>query len=188
MHFHPQGSNIYKATDGTKLIKFQIAGQDWLDPSTFRIMYDLRNDAAIAGQQLRPVGGPWSFFSRMRILAGGQILEDIDMYNRVHEMFSIFGSSESRISDYSEGFNNYWEDKAASTEINPTLLKGIFQGESQTVLFRPLSGILRQRKYIPLRYIQLTIELSLVDNNIDPLVAFDGTISMLTTFLLHGLF
>ncbi len=83
--FHPQGSNIYKATDGTRLIKIQKAGQDWLDPSTFRIMYDLSNDATIAGQQLRPVGGPWSFFSSMRILAGGQILEDIDMYNRIHE-------------------------------------------------------------------------------------------------------
>ncbi|MFM7985510.1 MAG: hypothetical protein ACKPKO_39965, partial [Candidatus Fonsibacter sp.] len=114
--------------------------------------------------------------SRMRILAGGQILEDIDMYNRVHEMFSIFGSSESRISDYSEGFNNYWEDKASSTEISVQILKGIFQGESQTVLFRPLSGILRQRKYIPLRYMPLTIELSLVDNATDPLVQVQGNI------------
>ncbi|MFM7981090.1 MAG: hypothetical protein ACKPKO_17405, partial [Candidatus Fonsibacter sp.] len=89
-----------------------------------------------------------------------------------HEMFNIFGSSESRISDYNEGFNNYWEDKASSTEISVQILKGIFQGESQTVLFRPLSGILRQRKYIPLRYMPLTIELSLVDNATDPLVAF----------------
>ncbi|MFM7979966.1 MAG: hypothetical protein ACKPKO_11690 [Candidatus Fonsibacter sp.] len=85
--FHPQGSNIYKATDGTRLIKFNIGSHEWLDPSTFRIMYDLRND-------FRPIGGPWSFFTRMRILAGGQILEDIDMYNRVHEMFSVFGTTE----------------------------------------------------------------------------------------------
>ncbi|MFM7984553.1 MAG: hypothetical protein ACKPKO_35025, partial [Candidatus Fonsibacter sp.] len=54
--------------------------------------------------------------------------------------------------------------------------KGIFQGESQTVLFRPLSGILRQRKYIPLRYMHITIELSLVDNAADPLVRLQGTI------------
>ncbi|MFM7985502.1 MAG: hypothetical protein ACKPKO_39925, partial [Candidatus Fonsibacter sp.] len=91
-------------------------------------------------------------------------------------MFSIFGSSESRISDFSEGFNNYWEDKFVSTEINPTILKGIFQGESQTVLFRPLSGILRQRKYIPLRYMPLTIELSLVDKATDAIAPFQGTI------------
>ncbi|MFM7984860.1 MAG: hypothetical protein ACKPKO_36625, partial [Candidatus Fonsibacter sp.] len=49
-----------------------------------------------------PIGGPWSFFTRIRILAGGQTLEDIDMYDRVHEMFSIFGTTESRINDFSE--------------------------------------------------------------------------------------
>ncbi|MFM7987464.1 MAG: hypothetical protein ACKPKO_49945, partial [Candidatus Fonsibacter sp.] len=41
---------------------------------------------------------------------------------------------------------------------------------------RPLSGILRQRKYIPLRYMPLTIELSLVDNATDPLVQVQGNI------------
>ncbi|MFM7980615.1 MAG: hypothetical protein ACKPKO_14980 [Candidatus Fonsibacter sp.] len=112
--------------------------KDWLELSTFRIMYDLRNDAAIVGQLLRPVGGPWSFFNRMRILAGGQILEDIDMYNRVHDMFSIFGPSESRISDHNEGFNNYWEDRVSSTELNSTILKGIFQGESQNCIIPTL--------------------------------------------------
>ncbi|MFM7982406.1 MAG: hypothetical protein ACKPKO_24105, partial [Candidatus Fonsibacter sp.] len=81
---HPVGSNIYKATYGTRLIQFNIASQDWLDPSTFRIMYDVRNDSNDGAKLLRPIGGPWSFFSRMRILAGGQVLEDIDMYNRVH--------------------------------------------------------------------------------------------------------
>ncbi|MFM7979184.1 MAG: hypothetical protein ACKPKO_07695 [Candidatus Fonsibacter sp.] len=107
MHFFTRKArNICKATDGARLIKFQIASQEWLDPSTFRIMYDLRNDSDADANKLRPIGGPWSFFTRMRILAGGQILEDIDMYNRVHEMFSIFGTTESRINDFSEGFNH----------------------------------------------------------------------------------
>ena len=38
--FHASGSNIYNPTTGTKLIKIPITGQDWLDPSTFRIMFD----------------------------------------------------------------------------------------------------------------------------------------------------
>ena len=53
-------------------------------------MYDLHNTNAKAANRLRPIGGPWSFFNRMRILAGGQILEDIDLYNKVHEMFKTF--------------------------------------------------------------------------------------------------
>ena len=40
--FHPQGSNIYSPGIGVKLIKITLAGHDWLDPSTFRIMFDLQ--------------------------------------------------------------------------------------------------------------------------------------------------
>ena len=58
--YHPQGSNIY-STNGTKLIKFHISGSDWLDPSTFRVMFDLVNTNATADRKLRPIGGPWSF-------------------------------------------------------------------------------------------------------------------------------
>ena len=76
--FHPQGSNIYSPGSGVKLIRITIASHDWLDPSTFRIMFDLQNTDNAANHRLRPIGGPWSFFSRMRILAGGQILEDIE--------------------------------------------------------------------------------------------------------------
>ena len=58
--FHPQGSNIYKPGTGTKLIKIQLTGQDWLDPTTFRVMFDVVNDDE--EKYLRPVSGPWSFF------------------------------------------------------------------------------------------------------------------------------
>ena len=44
--YHPQGSNIYTPQNGTKLIKISINGSDWLDPSTFRIMFDLCNTNA----------------------------------------------------------------------------------------------------------------------------------------------
>ena len=116
--FHPQGSNIYSPSIGVKLIKITIASHDWLDPSTFRIMFDSQNTSGVAGLRLRPVGGPWSFFSRMRILAGGQILEDIHMYNRVHEMFSIFSATDSRQNDYAEGFGNFWDNRMDNIHVN----------------------------------------------------------------------
>ena len=36
--YHPQGSNIYKPVSGTKLIRILLTGDNWLDPSTLRIM------------------------------------------------------------------------------------------------------------------------------------------------------
>ena len=55
--FHPSGSNIYSAS-GTKLVKMMITGDGWLDPSTFRIMYDLVNNESTNAKELRPIGGP----------------------------------------------------------------------------------------------------------------------------------
>ena len=52
--FHPQGSNIYKPASGCKLIRFNLTGDSWMDPTTFRIAFSLQNDSA-ANQKLRPL-------------------------------------------------------------------------------------------------------------------------------------
>ena len=77
--FHPSGSNSYSSA-GTKLIKLHITGDGWLDVSTFRVMFDLLNDDNTTTKLLRPLGGAWCFFRRMRVLAGNQVIEDIDNY------------------------------------------------------------------------------------------------------------
>ncbi len=76
--FHTSGSNFYTPS-GTKMIKIMLTGDmAWADPSTVRIMFDLVNQEGEAAKQLRPLSGPWSFFQRMRIIVGNQLLEDID--------------------------------------------------------------------------------------------------------------
>ena len=40
--YHPQGSNFYEPGAGTKLIRIWLAGDNWLDPSTLRIMFNLK--------------------------------------------------------------------------------------------------------------------------------------------------
>ncbi len=62
--YHPQGSKICKPTSGTKLIPILLTGDNWLDPCTFRNMFDGRNNAA-AAQKLFVLGGPHFFFRRM---------------------------------------------------------------------------------------------------------------------------
>ena len=59
--FYPQGSNRPNA--GTKVIKIMLTGNSWLDPSTFRVMFDVRNNDPAVLHELRPIGGPWVFCS-----------------------------------------------------------------------------------------------------------------------------
>ena len=102
--FHPQGSNVYKPSTGTKLIKILLTGDSWLDPSTFRIMFDVENLETEPTKILRNISGPWSFFRRLRVIVGGQVVEDIDYYNRVHEMMSLLQAKDSRENESVEGF------------------------------------------------------------------------------------
>ena len=175
--YHPQGSNIYHPTTGTKLIKILLSRTDWLDPSTFRIMFDLKHDDGAGNHNLYPVGGPWGFFSRMRILVGGQVIEDIDNYNRVHEMFQVFSATDSRENDYAEGFSNYWRDlhDPRGLLVTTETLVRIPPSSHMTVMFKPVAGLFQSvRKYLPLQFMPITIELSLVDNPLDPIITQGG--------------
>ena len=86
------GSNEYTSGTGSKVARINITGDGWLDPSTVRVLYTLENTTATAADKLRTISGPWSFIRRARCLVGGAIVDDIDYYNRVHEMLHIFTS------------------------------------------------------------------------------------------------
>ena len=63
--FWPSGSNIYKPESGTKVIKFQLNSEGWLDPSTVRINFNLVNNDIVtppnALKYVRPLQGGHSF-------------------------------------------------------------------------------------------------------------------------------
>ena len=116
------GSNIYQAGSGTRVIRINLTGDGWLDPSTVRLHFRLTNTDSSNLHNLRTIGGPWSFFRRVRCLIGGAFVDDIDYYNRVHEMMSILTSTNNRDNDAAEGFghirdsvDDYYVHTASST-------------------------------------------------------------------------
>ena len=58
------------------------------------------NSHGVVRAYLRPIGGPLSCCRRMRVLAGGQVLQYIDMFNRVYAMLIMFGATDSRKSAF----------------------------------------------------------------------------------------
>ena len=134
-------------------------------------MFDVYNNAATgSGQMLRPLGAPWAFFRRMRVFAGnGVLVEDVDNYSRVHQMFHNLIAKNSSINDEAESFG--FDSSNIKDATDTTKFVGIAPQEAQTVLFKPLSGICLQDKYLPLRYCgPLTIELELTNDPNDPVV------------------
>ena len=167
--YFPQGGNQY-SPNGVKVIRIMLTGDSWLDPSTIRVMFNLVNNGT-ATQALCPVSGPWCFFRRLRVLCGGQLLEDIDYYNKVHEMFHYFQSSTVRQNDNTEGFlgNEYNLNTNMVIANSQAAIAGA--GGYMTVAFRPLSGLLNQDKYLPIRYAPITLEFEIVNNYTDCVIA-----------------
>ena len=88
------------------------------------------------------------------------------MYNLFHEMVNIFRGADGRHNDFGEGFISSWEHRAGSHSTTDAHVQGTHLSQSMTVLYKPPSGILNQRKYLPIRFMPITIELSLVHVNL----------------------
>lgn len=185
--FWAMGSNIYAPNSGTKVIKLVLSSEGWLDPSTVVVQFDVKN---LENQALRTLSGPWSFFRRMRVLCQGELLEDIDYYNRTHQMFDVLQSKHVRDNEDIEGFGYRYDSEYGKGLIENPLTKNpdgstkrqdflidfsaIDANSSRTVSFKPLSGILNQGKLLPLRYAPITIELEVVNNLYEPIVSFES--------------
>ena len=125
---------------------------------------------------MRFISGPWSIFRRMRIICGGTIIEDVDNYNRCHDIFHLLSSKASRENLSVMGFNsnsyNVVDTRDRNFPISLEQKDYIGLVSSKTVMFKLLSGLCNCDKYLPLRYMGgLTIELELVSDPLDPLIS-----------------
>ena len=92
--YFAQGGDQY-SPNGVKVMKFNLAGDQWLDPSTFRVMLQLNNAGNVgsaegsATKALEPLAwNPAVFFRRARTICGGVVVEDIDNVNRLSLMLT----------------------------------------------------------------------------------------------------
>ena len=167
--YYTAGANEYTSGTGSKVARINVTGDGWLDPSTVRVSYTLENTDGVANHNLRPLSGPWCFFRRARCMVGGAIVDDIDYYNRVHEMLHILTSTNNRDNDDVEGFGDRWDDERVYFK-NSEYITGLPPNESRAVTFKPLFGIMNQPKYIPLSWCPLTLEFE-VDSSNNPVVS-----------------
>ena len=84
--YFASGGNSY-SPNGVKVLTFKITGDQRLDPSTFRVAFQVNNTN---GNSQAPNGislpiyvqplswNPAVFFRRARLICGGQVVEDFD--------------------------------------------------------------------------------------------------------------
>ena len=186
--FFPQGGNEY-TSNGVKVIKISLNGDQWLDPSTVKLFYNITNTTELNANttldDLMPlVTGAWGFFRRLRVICGGQIIEDIDNYNRLHEMVHMMKPTEKRLNDAIEGFGiTENDDVDIDSADSPSPLP---KGAKQTVCFTPLSGLLSQEKFLPIRYCPIQLEFELVGSASEAVQGAQSDIGKSEDFLIDN--
>jgi hypothetical protein len=155
--FQPSGGSTYGGATNPNIIRWHIADSEgFLDPASVKIMMTVNNESPTAAHILTPLSNLAScMFSRWTVKAGGQIIEDISSYNSVSQAMALTRNKHILDDMEYEGFNGI----AAPLAGNAVGAAG-----SVRVGFSPLSGILQQGKYLPIRYLSgLTIELTVAD-------------------------
>ena len=73
----PTGASQFEPS-GVPVMRVHITRENWLDPSTLRLAFKLRNTSTT--HTLSLASGPWSLFSQCRLLMGGTVVEQIDQH------------------------------------------------------------------------------------------------------------
>ena len=123
--------------------------------------------------RVRPLSGPHLFFRRARVMVNGQVAEDIQDFGRNSEMFLSLMPDHVRDNMDIEGFGHRWDDHYNKYvyDWDEDTLPGIEGGKKQTVMFKPMLGLVNQSKLLPVKYAPIIIELELCNSNLDPIIS-----------------
>ena len=78
--FFASGSGVYTPEGGARVIRVNLNGENRLVPHSLRMMFTLNKKS---GGEARVTGKPWSFLQRVRVMCGGQVVEDITAYKNL---------------------------------------------------------------------------------------------------------
>ena len=160
-----------------KVVKSNFTGDQWLDPSIFRVMFQLNNNNGNNGAgvpimvQLSSCN-PAVFFRRARLICGGQVVEGIDSFTRLSLMLIDLLPEDDQFDIACEGLGiNFVQGEAAQAADQR---KGYRQTDydlsgnvtvcSSSCLVQTNDALFNQEQLIPLRCCPIQIELDLVNS------------------------
>ena len=118
--YFASGGNTY-SPNGDKVMERNLTGDQWLDPSTFRVAFQLNNNNGTNGDGLQIMVQPltWNpavFFRRARLICGGQVVGDIGGFNSLSLMLTDLLSEDDQHDIGCEGFGVFDFVKGAAAQ------------------------------------------------------------------------
>ena len=162
--YFASGGNTYNP-NGAKKMKFNLPGDQWLDPNTFRVAFQLNNNNGTNAQDFQIMVQPLSwnpavFFRRAKLICGGQVVEDSGDFSRLSLMLTDLLPEDDQHEIACEGFGNFDFVKGEAAKAADAR-KGYRQDDydrpgnvylARRVQFKPMLCLFNQKKMTPLRY------------------------------------
>jgi hypothetical protein len=137
-------------------VRIRVGGDDFIDSSSVRLMYTIRETA---GAILTPLGGPWCMWASVRLMSNGVILDDIPAYGRFHEQFSWNHLSQAQ--QFGEaGVCGFGGSETTGSKNRPAM--GTIAANASYTVMHPLSlSLFSSGKLLPVRYAPLELDMVL---------------------------
>ena len=138
-------------------MKFNLTGDQWLDLNTFRVAFQINNNNGINASEFQIMvqslsWNPAVFFRCARLICGGQVVEDIDDFNRLSSMLTDLLPEDDQHDIACEGFGNFDFVKSEAAQAADER-KGYRQDDydrscnvylARRVQFKPMLGLFNQ--------------------------------------------
>ena len=152
---YPTSASTLSPT-GTRTVRIRLGGDDFVDASSVRIQYTIKETANAVGKKLVPFCGPWGAWSQVYLRSNGVELDNIPQYGRFHQQYgwNQLGMLEQFGEAGIAGLGGSWVD------ATPTM-GTIAPNASFTVIHKVHVSMFNSGKYLPVRYMPLELEMTL---------------------------
>jgi hypothetical protein len=148
----PNSVNSF-SPDGARVIRFSLTSDDWMIPSTFRVQFKF----AVKDHPFAPLGPANFLWSRIRVMAHGQLLSDESYADRLAALHCATLSPQQYAALSAESF------QVTAMNMDSVITHETVPVDTNVRIQTPLitTPILNQKRWIPLRWMPLVIELEL---------------------------
>ena len=151
MRYLPESGDTW--TTGSRVIRFRLAGAEFLDPSTCKLGFTLYNQTKVttggAAASMTPIAPPLAMFSRLRLYVAGVLCEDITEVGALTMLLERMKPAARRLNDSMEA---HPMTGATLSDENYAPMAG---GTARKVLVDLPFGILKQDRWMPLAQIAI---------------------------------
>ncbi len=131
--YFASGSNVYDPDRGTKVLRFNLASDQFIDLSSIVVSVMLNTGA---GESTPLVNSGHALFTRLRWIVSGTVVEDIEHFNVASQLFHRFLSSEKKGNTELGGFGD-------EGGVIPAL------SVRNVLMFPKISGLCNQALWLP---------------------------------------